>query len=636
MDSLIFEESVHHEEEESPFADRQFLFVSDNNNASYSSQILMDTTPLSTSGGYCNFKESFLAIPLVLQLEAPNSLLTTSVALDWAVGMKSGYWNIIHALTVEFNNGNVVQSTPYLNMYASYKNMTSWSLGDLRDWGAVTGFAPDDSASWLFDNVGIASGAQVNTMAPYGLGICNNRQVQFLNPTPFLGSTNVGTVTALEQIYQTSTIVSSISRALNTQANSSFVKRQSWLNYSVSTNSGAALTQTSSNQAALLLNASFCSQVFQSYSIITAGGGSVNGQRAFVFEAVVRMKDICDFFGEIPMMKGASMRLYLNTNQCYIQGALVSPVASPATGAILSAAVNCLTASPVMLGGGGTCPIMVASADVGQGFSPLVPLIQAAANPTQTTYSCALSIVRTQFSQITTSVSAPITTVRLYCPVYTMSPAAEARYLHLAATKKIVYRDIFQFSFPSVGAGSTFNFLVTNGIPNIREVIVMPLVSQASNGVSGGSPAAFTPSGGSQIQPVQVSSLLSPFSGVGGCVDPIALGNFNILISGRNLFIQNQQYNFEQFVEQTVSSNQLNGSLTTSLASGLIGYEDWSFGPYRYYVGNCSRSLPAEEGIARAVQLIGQNTSLVAIDIMVFVSFEKSIVCDLRTGARIA
>jgi hypothetical protein len=636
MDSLVFEESVHHEEEESPFADRQFLFVSDNNNASYSSQILMDTTPLSTSGGYCDFKQSFLAIPLVLQLEAPNALLTTSVALDWAVGMKSGYWNIIHALTVEFNNGNVVQSTPYLNMYASYKNMTSWSLGDLKDWGAVVGFAPDESASWLFDNVGIASGAQVNTMAPYGLGICNNRQVQFLNPTLLQGSTNVGTVTALEQIYQTSTIVSSISRALNTQANSSFVKRQSWLNYSVSTNSGAALTQTSSNQAALLLNASFCSQVFQSYSVITAGGGSVNGQRAFVFEAVVRMKDICDFFGEIPMMKGASMRLYLNTNQCYIQGALVSPVASPATGAILSAAVNCLTASPVMLGGGGTCPIMVASADVGQGFSPLVPLIQAAANPTQTTYSCALSIVRTQFSQITTSVSAPITTVRLYCPVYTMSPAAEARYLHLAPTKKIVYRDIFQFSFPSVGAGSTFNFLVTNGIPNIREVIVMPLVSQASNGVSGGSPAAFTPSGGSQIQPVQVSSLLSPFSGVGGCVDPIALGNFNILISGRNLFIQNQQYNFEQFVQQTVSSNQLNGSLTTSLASGLIGYEDWSFGPYRYYVGNASRSLPSEEGVARAVQLIGQNTSLVAIDIMVFVSFEKSIVCDLRTGARVA
>ena len=636
MDSLVFEESVHHEEEESVFADRQFLFVSDNNNASYSSQILMDTTPLSTSGGYCNFKESFLAIPLVLQLEAPNALLTPSVALDWAVGLKSGYWNIIHALTVEFNNGNVVQSTPYLNMYASYKNLTSWSLGDLKDWGAVTGFCPDDSASWLFDNINTPSGAQVNTMAPYGLGICNNRQVQFLNSTIVQGSSGVGTVSALEQVYQTSTIVSSISRALNTQANSCFVKRQSWLNYSVSTNSGAALTQVSSNQAAVLLNAQFCSQVFQSYSVITAGGGAVNGQRAFVFEAIVRMKDICDFFGEIPMMKGASMRLYLNTNQCYLTGALVSPVASATTGALTSAAVNCLTSSPVILGGGATCPLMLASADIGQGFSPLVPLVVGGANPTQTTYSCALSIVRTQFSQITTSVSAPITTVRLYCPVYTMSPAAEARYLHLAPTKKIVYRDIFQFSFPSIGAGSTFNFLVTNGIPNIREVIVMPLISQASNGVSGGAPSAFTPTAGVAIQPVQVSSLLSPFSGVGGCVDPIALGNFNILISGRNLFIQNQQYNFEQFVQQTVSSNQLNGSLTTSLASGLIGYEDWSFGPYRYYVGNASRSLPAEDGIARAVQLIGQNTSLVAIDIMVFVSFEKSIVVDLRTGARVA
>jgi hypothetical protein len=636
MDSLVFEESVHSEAEESVFADRQFLFVSDNNNASYSSQILLDTTPLSTSGGYCNFKESFLAIPLVLQLEAPNALLTSSVALDWAVGLKSGYWNIIHALTVEFNNGNVVQSTPYLNMYASYKNLTSWSLGDLKDWGAITGFLPDDSNSWLFDNANIASGAQVNTMAPYGLGICNNRQVSWLSPVLVQGSSGVGTTSALQQIYQAATVATSVSRSLSTAANTSFLKRQSWLNYSVSTNSGAALAQNSANQSAVLLNAQFCSQVFQSYSVITAGGGAVNGQRAFVFEAIVRMKDICDFFGEIPMMKGASMRLYLNTNQCYLTGALVSPVASATTGAITSAAVNCLTSSPVILGGGGTVPLMLASSSVGQGFSPLVPLVTGGGNPTQTTYSCALSIVRTQFSQITTSVSAPITTVRLYCPVYTMSPAAEARYLHLAPTKKVVYRDIFQFSFPSIGAGSTFNFLVTNGIPNIKEVIVMPLLSQASNGVSGGAPASFTPTGGTAIQPVQVSSLLSPFSGVGGCVDPIALGNFNILVSGRNLLIQNAQYNFEQFSQQLVSSNQLNGSLTTSLASGLIGYEDWQFGPYRYYVGNASRSLPAEDGVARAVQLIGQNTSLVAIDIMVFVAFQKSLVIDIRSGARVA
>jgi hypothetical protein len=636
MDSLVLEQSVHSEEHESPFADKQFLFCSDNNNGSYSSQIVMDTTPLSNTGGYTNFQEAFLAIPLVLQVEAPNALLTPSVALDFAVGMKSGFWNILHSLTVEYNNNNVVQSTPYLNMYASYKNLTSWSMGDLRDWGAITGFLPDSSISWLFDNVNTPSGAQVNTMSPFGLGICNNRQVQFLNPSLVLGSSGVGTVSALQQIYQTSTIASSISRSLGTQANSAFLQRQTWLNYSVSTNSGAALTQTSSNQAAVLLNASFCNQVFQAYSLITAGGGAVNGQRAFVFNAIIRLKDICDFFGQLPLVKGASMRLYLNTNQCYLTGALVSPVASATTGAITSAAVNCLTSPPVILGGGGTVPVMCSSSDIGQGFSPLVPLVVGGGNPTQTTYSVALSIVRTQFSQITTSVSAPISTVRLYCPVYTMSPAAEARYLQLAPTKKVVYRDIFQFSFPSVAAGSTFNTLVSNGIPNIREVIVMPLIAQVSNGVASGSPAAFTPTGGTAIQPVQVSSLLSPFSGVGGCVDPIALGNYNVVISGKNLFQSTFQYNFDEFMQQVVSSNQLNGSLTTSLASGLIGYEDWSFGPYRYYVGDASRSMPAEDGVPRSVQIQGQNTSLVTIDLMVFVSYEKAITLQIANGMRIA
>jgi hypothetical protein len=83
-----------------------------------------------------------------------------------------------------------------------------------------------------------------------------------------------------------------------------------------------------------------------------------------------------------------------------------------------------------------------------------------------------------------------------------------------------------------------------------------------------------------------------------------------------------------------MSSNQLNGNLTTGLTSGLISEKMFS-GGYRWYYGNCARILPSEEGVSRSVQIIGQNKSAVDCDLMVFVEFKKSMTIDISTGARI-
>ena len=107
------------------------------------------------------------------------------------------------------------------------------------------------------------------------------------------------------------------------------------------------------------------------------------------------------------------------------------------------------------------------------------------------------------------------------------------------------------------------------------------------------------------------------------------------MISGVNLFIQQFQYGFEDFYEQVVSVNQLNGSLTTGLGSGLIGYKEWQY-LYRYYVGNASRIIPSEEGMARSVQVQCQNLCSQSIDLMVFVEYEKSITVNMATGQEIA
>ncbi len=134
---------------------------------------------------------------------------------------------------------------------------------------------------------------------------------------------------------------------------------------------------------------------------------------------------------------------------------------------------------------------------------------------------------------------------------------------------------------------------------------------------------------------VLTSSLLSPFSSTGGAPDPIALSDFQIQVSGKNLFLNQQQYDYEQFAEQLVSSNQLNGSLTTSMGSGLISKSDFQ-SLYRYYYGNVSRSLPSEDGVAKAIQISGSVLPNTTVDLMVFVEFEREIVVDVRTGARVS
>ena len=140
--------------------------------------------------------------------------------------------------------------------------------------------------------------------------------------------------------------------------------------------------------------------------------------------------------------------------------------------------------------------------------------------------------------------------------------------------------------------------------------------------------------GAGQYVSTAVGSLLSPFSSSGGTPDPISLTNLNFQISGKNLFNDNKQYDFQEYLEQVVSSYQLNGSLTTGLASGLIGEHEWS-DLYRYYYADCSRGLPQEAGVSRSIQVQGTNNSSVAVNLMIFATFTRSLTVDIRTGTRI-
>ena len=53
-DNLVFEESLNTEIDQSEFINKKWVYVNDNNAKNYTSQIVIDSTPLSNAGGWIN------------------------------------------------------------------------------------------------------------------------------------------------------------------------------------------------------------------------------------------------------------------------------------------------------------------------------------------------------------------------------------------------------------------------------------------------------------------------------------------------------------------------------------------------------------------------------------------------------
>lgn len=623
MDNLVFEESLNVEVDQSEFINKKWIYVNDNNNGNYTSQIVIDSTPLSNAGGWVNWSEGYILMPLVVQLTSAieGSLTENTNVADYSWAFKAGFWNLINSMSVEFNNQNIVQQTPFLNVFRSFKAHTSFSQDDLLNEGSTIGYYPDNAGSWAYQNVANNATSNLNGRG-LGIGVSNNSAAPIygsfnfvsgagdtvvLNsnanqPLPSTGIAGIPTYDASGNVVYSGAGNPTGGIFGEYSCNDGMRKRQSWNGIDgVNNTTGQNLVVDSEN----------FNSVYRSCKASSLTG--VTGCVTWNVYAKLRLKDLSEFFEKSPLLKGATMRFYINTNQSIVNFTTSLGVMTKATGVVNPTPK--LTINSVNVIGGLTNPLMVASNQWGQGCSAL---------PADT-YNLSVSIFKNTFSaQSTKARQTPLTACRLYAPVYTMNPLAESKYLSLAPTRKVLYKDIFQYQFNNINKGDSFNFLVTNGINRIKSVLVVPFISK-SNTITDAS-------GEAKVLPF--SAPLNPCSSTPATPDGVMLTNFNILVSGVNLFLNNENYDYEAFRQQLISSNQLNGSLTTGLASGLIS-EDMFSRLYRYYYGDCSRVLPSEENVSRSIQIVGQNASKVAIDLMVFVEFQKEITIDVSTGARI-
>ena len=642
-DKLVFDLSQEVEGSPNVFIRKDWINILDNQNQSYqNNQSIIDTSQLSNSNKYMSYREAYLAVPLTLSLITPNTVgknieptigannvaVAQSLSIvgnaDFAIGLKNWFGTIIHSFTLDYNGTTIVQQTPFCNMWNSFKLLTTLSYSDITTQGSTIGFYPDTSSAWVFNQYTAAVGGATYGLPAIGKYICNNS----------LSIAENSFNSCASAVYNSPSSANGLNNP-TTGGNYGLTKRISWINYNPAvmpplstTTYGAVPVGGGANNAFVGIATTYASQAWKSYISYQRNAVAPGVQGAMVVSvmATIYLKHVHSFFNMIPLLKGVFMKMTMNLNNASTTISIANPGgAAPLNVPLIT---NYNTTVPV----GGVCPLLIPSGNTGS--NQVFSTAGAAAIPCLATagdYVYNLSIGSVILNN-TIVQALPVATggtlsksIYLYVPAYTFNPVFEQAYLS-NPIKQIKYTDIYQYQVQNIAPTIQFNNLITNGIANIKSVLIIPFFSIDNTGIQGGGANFTLPS--PQYQ--------SPFDPAGtGCTAPmITLGNFNVQISGQNAIYNTQRYTFEEFNNQLYGQNAVNGGLTDGLTSGLIGYQDF-LQSYCYYYVNVERMLPVEQSVPKSVQILGTNFSSQKIDLWVFIEYGVEINIDLQTGARV-
>ena len=200
----------------------------------------------------------------------------------------------------------------------------------------------------------------------------------------------------------------------------------------------------------------------------------------------------------------------------------------------------------------------------------------------------------------------------------TTTPSFETLYLSKQPTKVVKYNDFLTFQTLGVTSGTSYNQILSNNISRIRKLVGIPQIAASFN---------YAGNGGF-IAPAN-----SPFSSAPTTTAQGPITNINVLISGTNLYQQNYNYGYEDFLQEIRKTSSINGGGSYGLSSGLISQDDFENG-YRFLVHDLSRTQSqATDDIGKSIQVIGTNSGLYPIDITWIVFYEREIEIDLQNGA---
>lgn len=561
MDNFLYEISQEVVDTVGPMVDKEVLYVMDQNGGSYNGQIQIDTSVLANSGKWLAYSEAYLEIPFMVSMKSSSNIGGDATYTNgFMVGLKNGYYQLIDSIQVDYNNTNVVQLQPYTNFYVNYKLLSTLSKDSVNKWGDAIGFCPDSAGSFRW-----SAGASAD-----GDGISNNRVYKDWSNAPLWSS-------EMDQV------------------NEGFLRRLKNNGIDLGVNPAGVGYGAIPNMVAV----GSANTIRKNHFTNSGSGSSANGVYQWNLLATIRLKDLCDFFDKMPLVKGAFLRFTINYNSFR------------ATATTVAVGPTIVHTSLTQLSGR-TNPMMVSSSLAGN------PLNLSVANGGGGVFSLECGVAGT--SNPASTVTPMNNSCRLYVPAYALNPARESQYISLHPTKTITYTDIYNYNLTSIGASSSFNSILTNGIVNAKSVVLIPMMNNVAGNYATQS-----------LTPYQ-----SLFDSAPGTTAPLSsLTNLQIQVSGQNVWQQNVNYDYEMFLNEVASMNALNGGASDELTSGLIGRFEWDNG-YRFYVADISRRLPSEDSVPKSVVVSGTNNSAKIIDLICFITFERKITIDLLTGQIVA
>lgn len=584
-DKLVFDLSQEVEGSPNVFIRKDWLNILDNQNQNYqNNQSIIDTSQLANSNKYMSYREAYLAVPMLLSMSCPlgqGAGPGFQPVNDIALGLKNWFGSIIHSMTLDYNGTTIVQQTPFCNMWNSFKLLTTLSYNDILTQGPTIGFYPDTSGAWKYFTASSGS----------GLNVCNN---------------DIGLVPTTMQIGGYLNCYDQYSQSNSLGGNTGFACRTKWIAYDSSAGQLASAGVVPTTYETNGVSTNVMTQIWKSN--VSAKAGSNAATAGFIqvsIMATIYLKHIHSFFNMCPLLKGVFMKMTLNLNNG-------NSSITIAAGATANPLITAFSTNNYI---GGVQPILIPSTITGNSW-----LTQAQAPATGTIYYDLMVGSKSYNNNITTNPAYRegnlSKSIYLYIPSYTFNPTFEKAYLS-NNIKQIKYTDIYQYQVKDVGSAEQFNNLITNGIANIKSVLLIPFYA--------------TDYAGNSYQEFQ-----SPFdtAGCGTTAPMVTLGNFNVQISGQNAIYNMQRYTFEEWNNQLYGQNAVNGGLTDGLTSGLINFMDFQ-NSYCYYYINVERMLPVEQSVPKSVQILGTNYSTRKINLWVFVEYGVQVSIDVLTGARV-
>ena len=575
-DSLVFDMSQVSDAPPQVFVRKDWLNILDNQSQNYSgNQAVIDTSQLANSNKYMNYREAYLSIPLLLTLNATS--FATNNLQPATAGSSCDY-----SLALKGWSGSLIHS-----ITLDYNGTTIIQQTPLQSIWNV--FKLQCSLSW--DDV-LTQGSTIGfypdsalslayqTVASVnGIGICNNVNAPLVDAPVVSGAFNS-----------------------YLPGNVGIARRQMSVNYDP-----AGLTAVGASAFSTLFTSASCNLAYKSYVINKVNGAT--GATYGVFQQAcmvqVKLKHLHSFFDHCPLLKGVFMRMTLNLNNTSF--------------AFTSAGVGgAITLNSVSSAYSGVNPLMLCSAGAGSGNATTflgdsyIASVAVGASALASGVAGATGVIKGPLAQ----------SITLNVPAYTFNPTFESSYLS-SPVKRIEYTDIYQYNVQNIASGGYVNQLITNGIAGIQSVLLVPVLT----------PVATAPANTG----ITVPQIQSPFDTAGcGTTAPLAMfTNFNIVVAGQNMIYNTERYTYEQFINQQYGHLAVNGGLTDGLTSGLIDKIKWETSQCYWWV-DCSRMLPVEEQVPKSVNVIGNNLSALAIDLIVFVEYKCGLSIDVLSGARVA